>query len=63
LFIQQVIKKKGKKLGMVVNVCNTSTWEVEAVGWQVQSSLGYLARPCPKIMEGGGREKVKAQKC
>jgi hypothetical protein len=33
-------------LGMVVPICNPSTWEVRQVDCEFKDSLGYVVRPC-----------------
>jgi hypothetical protein len=36
------------KLGVIVNVCNPSTWRQRPKGVKFKASLAYIVRPCLK---------------
>lgn len=38
-----------QELPVVAHICSSRTWEAQTEGSQVQSSLGYLVRPCLNV--------------
>jgi hypothetical protein len=48
LILQSALLRIPFRLGMVLHICNPSSWEAKAGGLDVGGSLDYVARPCLK---------------
>jgi hypothetical protein len=44
---------------VVVHTCNTSTWEAEAEGWQIQSQPGLCSKTVSKKLNKNQKSKQK----